>query len=50
LEAIASFSNGLPRKVNNLAEKSLLVGYQKKVRAIDADIVQVAEEDVDIAL
>ncbi|KKM12412.1 ATPase AAA [Clostridiales bacterium PH28_bin88] len=50
VEAIAAFSNGLPRKVNNLAEKSLLVGYQRKVRAIDADIIQTVQEDADIAL
>ncbi len=30
-----AFTNGLHRKINSLAEKSLLVGYQKKVRAID---------------
>ncbi|MEW6663134.1 MAG: ExeA family protein [Bacillota bacterium] len=45
VEAIAAFANGLPRKVNNLAEKSLLVGYQKKLRAIDADIIQTVQED-----
>ena len=49
LEAIASFSGGLLRKVNNLAEKSLLVGCQRKVRVIDAEIVQTAQDDVAIA-
>jgi len=48
VEAMAAFSNGLPRKINNLAEKSLLVGYQRKVRAIDADIIQTVQEDTDI--
>lgn len=48
VEALAAFSNGLPRKVNNLAEKALLVGYQKRVRAIDADIIQTAQEDSDL--
>lgn len=50
VEAIAAFANGLPRKVNSLAEKSLLVGYQQKVRAIDADIIQMVQEDADLAL
>lgn len=50
VEAIAAFSNGLPRKINSLAEKSLLVGYQRKVRAIDSEIVQTVQEDNDITL
>jgi len=50
VDAIAAFSNGLPRKVNNLAEKSLLVGFQRKAKAVDADIVQTVQDDTDIAL
>lgn len=50
VEAITAFSHGLPRKINNLAEKSLLVGYQRKARAIDADIIQIVQEDTDISL
>jgi len=48
--AIADFSSGLPRKVNNLAEKSLLVGYQKHTKSLDAEIVQIAQEELDVAL
>jgi len=44
VEAIFAFSGGLPRNVNALAEKSLLLGYQKKVRTIDAEIVQTVQE------
>jgi type II secretory pathway predicted ATPase ExeA len=47
VEAIASFSSGLPRKIGNLAEKSLLLGCQQKQRSIDAEIVQAAQEEVD---
>lgn len=47
VEAIASFSSGLPRKIGNLAEKSLLLGCQQKQRSIDAEIVQSAQEEVD---
>lgn len=50
LEAIASFSSGLPRKVNSLAEKALLVGYRQKVRAIDAEIIQTVQEDAAITI
>jgi type II secretory pathway predicted ATPase ExeA len=50
VEAIAAFSNGLPRKINNLAEKALLVGCQKKVRALDANIIQLVQDDSDIAI
>lgn len=48
IEALVSFTSGLPRKINNLAEKALLVGYQRKVRAIDADIIQTVQEDAAI--
>ncbi len=50
VEAIVSFSNGLPRKINNLAEKALLVGFQEKVRAIGAQIIQAAQEDTAICM
>jgi len=44
-EAIAGFTGGMPRKVNNLAEKSLVVGFQKQLRIIDANIIQLVQED-----
>lgn len=50
IEAIAGFAGGLPRKVNNLAEKALLVGFQKQVRAIDAEIIQLVQEDSDFTV
>ncbi|MDK2894342.1 MAG: hypothetical protein PWQ98_468 [Moorella sp. (in: firmicutes)] len=34
--------------MNNLAEKALLLGYQRKVRAIDAAIIQAVQEDMDV--
>lgn len=48
--ALYDFSAGMPRKVNNLAEKSLLVGYQKQIKSLDAEVVQIAQEELDIAL
>ena len=50
VEAIFAFSGGLPRKANSLAEKALLVGYQKQVRAIDADIIQTVQDDSELTL
>ncbi len=46
VEAITGLTSGLPRKINNLAEKALLVACQRKVRAIDAEIIQIAQEDI----
>jgi type II secretory pathway predicted ATPase ExeA len=50
VEAIFAFSGGLPRKVNSLAEKALLVGYQKQLRAIDAEIIQIVQDDSELTL
>jgi type II secretory pathway predicted ATPase ExeA len=50
VEAMFAFSGGLPRKVNSLAEKALLVGYQKQLRAIDAEIIQVVQDDSELTL
>jgi type II secretory pathway predicted ATPase ExeA len=47
VEAIFAFSNGLPRLINLLAEKSLLVGFQNQLKAINSEIVQLAREDLD---
>lgn len=47
VEAIFAFSNGLPRLISLLAEKSLLVGYQKQLKAVNSEIVQLAREDLD---
>ncbi len=48
VEAIASFTNGLPRKIGALAEKSLLLGCQQKLRSINAEIIQAAQEEIDL--
>lgn len=50
VDAIFAFSGGLPRKVNSLAEKALLVGYQKQVRAINAEIIQIVQDDSELTL
>lgn len=42
VEAMANASGGSPRLIAALAEKSLLIGAQKKLRSLDAQIVQAA--------
>lgn len=49
-EAIFAFSGGLPRKINSLAEKALLLGCQKKSKSIDAAVIQVVQEDSELVL
>jgi type II secretory pathway predicted ATPase ExeA len=50
VQAMTGFTGGLPRKLNNLAEKSLMVGFQKQLRAIDAEIIQLVQEDSEFTL
>jgi type II secretory pathway predicted ATPase ExeA len=47
IEALATFTRGLPRKINQLAEKSLILGCQKESRTISSEIVQLAQEEID---
>jgi len=49
-EAIFAFSGGLPRKINSLAEKSLLLGYQKKTKSIDAELIQTVQDDSELVV
>jgi type II secretory pathway predicted ATPase ExeA len=50
VEAIFAFSAGLPRKVNSLAEKALLVGFQRQSRQIDSSIIQIVQDDSELCL
>jgi type II secretory pathway predicted ATPase ExeA len=50
VEALFAFSGGLPRKVNSLAEKALLVGFQRQSRQIDSSIIQIVQDDSELAL
>ena len=49
-EAIFAFSGGLPRKINSLAEKSLLLGYQRKTKSIDAELIQTVQDDSELVV
>jgi type II secretory pathway predicted ATPase ExeA len=50
VEALFAFSGGLPRKVNSLAEKALLVGFQHQSRQIDSSIIQIVQDDSELSL
>ncbi|MCL2509563.1 MAG: hypothetical protein FWF07_00585, partial [Methanomassiliicoccaceae archaeon] len=48
LEAIWGCSGGAPRVVNSLAEKCLLIGFQKNAKFIDPEIVMLANNDISL--
>lgn len=50
LELVYSSTTGLVRKVNNLLTTSLLIGSQRQVRIIDAEIVYAAQQEIDLTL
>lgn len=49
LDLVFGFSDGIPRKVNNLCDISLVIGYGRKLESVDADwmrrLVQAAESE-----
>lgn len=40
LELVYQYSNGIPRKINNLCDIALVIGYSRKLESIDADWMQ----------
>ncbi len=46
LSPIYNYSGGIPLKINNLCERSLLIGMMKKARVVDSAIVLEAIEDM----
>lgn len=40
VELAAEYADGVPRKVNNLCDIALLVGFSRQLDAVDADLVQ----------
>jgi len=44
-QAIFDYSGGIPRKINNACDLSLLIGFSMKVKEIDADLVQKVVKD-----
>lgn len=50
LELTHSSTNGLVRKINSLLTMVLLLGSQKQVRTIDAELVFAAQQEIDLTL
>ena len=48
LEALWGCSGGSPRMVNSLAEKCLMIGFQKSVRLVDTEIVMLAKNEISL--
>ncbi|MBI2470538.1 MAG: AAA family ATPase [Planctomycetes bacterium] len=45
IEKIQEYTGGVPRKVNNICDLSLLVGFSKKVELIDSKVIQQLIDD-----
>jgi type II secretory pathway predicted ATPase ExeA len=48
LEALWGCSGGSPRVVNSLAEKCLMIGFQKNAKLIDPEIVMLANNEISL--
>ena len=46
LNLIYVFSEGIPRRINALCDRSLLIAYTKNVHKIDRKIVKLAVHDI----
>lgn len=45
IEKIYEYTGGVPRKINNICDLSLLVGFSKKVELVDSKVVQQIIDD-----
>jgi general secretion pathway protein A len=45
MEEIYSYSEGIPRKINNICDLALLIGFSVKVEKIDVDIIKKVIKD-----
>ena len=48
LEALWGCSGGSPRVVNSLAEKCLMIGFQKNAKVIDPEVVMLAKNEISL--
>ncbi len=46
VDEIYSYSQGIPRKINNICDMSLLIGFSSKEKAIDSEIIKKVIEDL----
>jgi len=45
IEEIYAVSKGVPRKINNLCDLALLIGYSKNQEMVDVDVVETIIRD-----
>ncbi len=50
IELIATTCGGCTRKINLLVEKSLILGYQKKLLSIDSETIYTAQNDIELTI
>jgi len=48
LEAIVNAGNGIPRIINKICDASLLIGHNRDIDEINADIVMMAVDDIEL--
>ena len=48
VEALYSCCNGSIRKLNNMIEKCLMIGFQKQVSVIDTEIIMIAQNETEL--
>jgi len=46
VEALYKYTGGIPLRINNLCDRSLLIGLMRKARIVDSKVVQDAIEDL----
>lgn len=46
-EPIYNYSDGIPRKINNICDMSLLIGFGQEVKLIDKDLIEKLAADLD---
>jgi len=40
IDLICGYADGIPRKINNICDIALVIGFSRKLKAIDADWMQ----------
>jgi len=48
VEALYSCCNGSTRKLNNMIEKCLMIGFQKQANVIDTEIIMIAQNETEL--
>ena len=46
IDVIYNYSGGLPRKINNVCDMCLLIGFGREVRVVDKDLAESVVADL----